>query len=98
MSGATQKRAKRAERRHSIKAAADTATIVAKRRWRLINLDKESFRRSHAIREKRHLGIKLQKGSGRVSLVKVLLNFLSTAFVTRIAQDIPTSTLKYECF
>ena len=56
---ATQKRANKTKKRHSIEAAADAVRIVEKKRWRLINLDKKSFYQSHAIREKRHLCFKL---------------------------------------
>ena len=50
VSEATQKHAKKTKKRHSVKAAADAAKIIEKRRWRLINIDKEEFRRSHKIK------------------------------------------------
>ena len=95
VTGANQKRAKRTKSKRTQKVVADAAKIAEKKRWRLIKFDKESFRRRHALREKRHLCFNLRKGSRKATLLEIFLKFLPYDFVTRIANDIPDMDLKY---
>ena len=94
VSGPAQKRSKRTKSKRTQKAMADAAKIAEKRQWRFINFDKESFRRHHAIREKRHLCFNLRKAP-KASLLGIFLKFLPNDFVTRIANDIPEIDLRY---
>ena len=95
VSGATQKRAKGTKRKRTKKAAADACKLRERRQWRLINFGKESFKRPHAIREKRHLCFNVRKGGQRASLLEIFLKFLPPAFVTKIASEIPEHELRY---
>ena len=70
---------------HSKKGVAQKQDIAEKRRWRLINFDKESFRRRHAVLEKRYLCFNLRKGSPKAALLEVFLKFLSHDFISGIA-------------
>ena len=95
MATANQKRAKRIKSKRSQKAVADAAKIAEKRRWRLINFNKESFRRRHSVREKRHLCFNLRKGSRKATLLEIFLKFLPHDVISRIANNIPEIDLKY---
>ena len=95
VTGPNQNRAKRTKSKRSQKAVADAAKIVEKRRWRLIEFNKELFRRRHSVREKRHLCFNLQKGSRKATLLEIFLKFLPHDFICRIANNIPEIDLKY---